>query len=67
MQNLVPATSHFFDQHKAKLFLDSGKVISVGDPSRITPANAEHVIESLERVLKRRGVIGSQDSLVWVQ
>ena len=63
----LSTTSHFYDQYQAKLFLDNGQVLKVGDPNKFTAENSDRIINALERILRRKGIIGSQDSLLWVQ
>jgi hypothetical protein len=44
--------SHFFDQYSAKLYLDSGEVLTPCSPDIFTQENQERMITKLESRLK---------------
>jgi|ETNmetMinimDraft_15_1059895.scaffolds.fasta_scaffold03847_2 hypothetical protein len=61
------AVSHFYDQYEGKLYLDNGQVLQTGDPKEFTVDKADKIIQAMERVLRRKGIIGQSDTVMHVQ
>jgi hypothetical protein len=61
------AVSHFYDQYQGKLYLDNGEVMKAGNPEDFTADKADKIIEAMERVLRKRGIIGQADTVMHVQ
>lgn len=63
----MQAVIHFYDQYKSKLYLDDGRVLTAGNAQAFTVDRTDKLMEAMERVLKRKGIIAERDSLSWVQ